>query len=148
MALPEFRKDGWLPEGHHAVTWEEIALIFGGQPDSRRDLLLQRLLTWRDDLRSKGAAGRLILDGSFISTKEIPGDIDCLLVYDDSRIRLSEEPETKYLVDYTTLKSQGLGDVFVFPLSLTMRYPTFFHEDAFDYDKITGQTKGVAEVEL
>jgi hypothetical protein len=26
VALPEFREDGWLPEGHHAVTWEEVEI--------------------------------------------------------------------------------------------------------------------------
>ena len=36
MALPAFREDGWLPEGHHAATWQEVALRFGGEPSSRR----------------------------------------------------------------------------------------------------------------
>ena len=33
MALPDFRDDGWLPAGHHPTTWEELVVVFGGQPD-------------------------------------------------------------------------------------------------------------------
>ena len=148
MPIPAFRVDGWLPEGHWAATWEEVVTILDGKPGSRRHEILGRLLVWRDDLRSNGVRGRLILNGSFVSTKERPGDCDCVLVYDDSHGRVDERPETKALTDYFTLKDQGLGDVFVFPLSLIKTHPHLFQEDVFDYDKSTKLPKGVLEVEI
>jgi hypothetical protein len=39
MALPDFRDDGWLPEGHHTVTWDEVVEMFGGSPGSRRSMI-------------------------------------------------------------------------------------------------------------
>jgi len=69
MPLPEFRSDGWLPEGHHPATWDEIAACFGGAPGSRRAAVLSGLLSWRDAVRDQGMGGQLILDGSFISDK-------------------------------------------------------------------------------
>ena len=36
MPLPEFRPDGWLPEGHHPANWEEIVLRFGQGEGSGR----------------------------------------------------------------------------------------------------------------
>ncbi len=76
MPLPEFRPDGWLPEGHHPTTWDEIAARFGGPLSSRRAAVLSGLLEWRAAMRAKGMGGRLILDGSFISEKAAPGDFD------------------------------------------------------------------------
>jgi hypothetical protein len=146
VSLPQFRDDGWLPEGHHSATWEEIVERFGGVAGSRRATLLERLLAWRDALRQNGVIGQLVLDGSFVSTKENPGDCDCFFVFDDANGRLDDRAETYGLGDYVLLKEQGLGDVFVFPLSLTKKYPEFFENDMFDRDKLTGRLKGVVEV--
>ena len=84
MALPTFREDGWLPEGHHTATWQEVALRFAGQPDSPRAVILSSLLKWRDAVRASGMAGLVILDGSFISSKETPGDFDLVFLYDEA----------------------------------------------------------------
>ena len=148
VAIPEFREDGWLPAGHWQTTWEEIEARFAGESVSRRAAILEKLVSWRDSLRAHGVKGRLILNGSFVSAKESPGDCDCLLVYDDSHRRLDEDPDTKRLTDYSTLKAVGLGDVFVFPLSLTQRHPSLFVPDVFDYHKETRLSKGVVEVEI
>ncbi len=91
MALPEFREDGWLPEGHHKTTWDEVAIRFGGKPSSRRARLSTLLVQWHDAIRAKGMGGLLILNGSLIPRKEEPGDFDCLFIYNDSTARLIEE---------------------------------------------------------
>jgi hypothetical protein len=148
VAIPAFREDGWLPEGHWQATWEEIEARFAGEPGSRRQVIQEKLVSWRDSLRAHRVTGRLILDGSFISAKESPGDCDCLFVYDDSHGRLDEDPNTKRLTDYSKLKAAGLGDVFVFPLSLTQNHPSLFVPDVFDYHKETRLPKGVVEVEI
>ncbi len=80
MPIPVFRADGWLPEGHHAADWETISVVFGGEPNTQRRELLNRLLQWCDALRDKGMGGLLILNGSFISQKETPGDVDALFI--------------------------------------------------------------------
>ena len=42
MPIPVFRPDGYLPEGLHFATFEEIALCFGTST-SHRQYLLGRL---------------------------------------------------------------------------------------------------------
>jgi hypothetical protein len=54
MALPDYREDGWLPDGHHQSTWSEISTGFGGEPGSRRERLSALLIQWRDAVRAKG----------------------------------------------------------------------------------------------
>lgn len=100
MPLPEFRPDGWLPEGHHPTTWDEITRRFGGVPGSRRAAVLSGLLRWRDAARARGLAGLIILAGSFISQKAAPGDFDLFFLYDaDAEALLKTDVEARMLCE-------------------------------------------------
>ncbi len=149
MALPDFREDGWLPEGHHAATWQEVALRFGGGPDSQRAAILSSLLQWRDAVRAKGMAGTLVLDGSFISRKEVPGDFDLVFSYDEvTEESVREDSEARALTDYQRCREMGfLGDIFALPASLQKFSPQFSGLNMFDFDR-QGIAKGVVEVIL
>jgi hypothetical protein len=149
MALPSFREDGWLPEGHHAATWPEVALRFGGVPGSRRAATLSSLLRWRDAARAKRMSGLVILDGSFISSKDAPGDFDLFFLYDAPTETLARnDPEARALTDYQACRALGfLGDVFALPASLQKFSPLLGGLDMFDFDR-RGTPKGVVEVML
>ncbi len=149
MALPDFREDGWLPEGHHQTTWEEIATVFGGEANSVRARVLGNLIEWRDLLRTKGINGYLILDGSFISQKPNPGDFDTIFVGNESiEAILAHDVEAAMLVNYVYCKQHGWGDIFYFSEAATRKFPQMCRTDGFDYDKVTRIPKGVVEVEL
>jgi hypothetical protein len=80
LPIPPFREDGWLPVGHHPATREEIVTRFGGSPGSPRASLTAKLLAWRDAVRACGVVAVLLLNGSYVSAKEEPGDFDVLLI--------------------------------------------------------------------
>ena len=108
MALPAFRDDGWLPEGHHSTNWEEIISVFGGGADSQRAHVLNNLLVWRDAVKQAGLSGLLVLDGSFISDKVNPGDFDAIFVCDATCEELVlQDVEAKRLTDYVLCKERG-----------------------------------------
>ncbi len=149
MAIPPFRADQWLPEGHHAATWEEITTVFGGEPGSTRRETLTRLLAWRDAARRRGLAGRVILNGSFISAKRNPGDFDLLFLYDAaSEAVVRQDEEALGLIDPLRCKTVYGGDVFAFSLTMVAAHPQFFPTDGFDRIKFTSVKKGVLEVDL
>ena len=149
MALPRFRDDGWLPEGHHTTSWNELGLVFGGDRGSRRDHLLSLLLQWRDAVQAKGMGGLLILNGSFISRKREPGDFDCLFVYNEATTELIEKDEDALqLLNYEGNKARGYGDIFTLSEAAAIAFPMFCHLDMFDRDKNTKIPKGVVEVEI
>ena len=54
MAIPEFRADGWLPEGHHAASMDEVEARFGGSPGSQRAAVMGRFKTWTAAIKGKG----------------------------------------------------------------------------------------------
>ena len=64
---------GNLPPGIHEATWEEVVDRYGTTPYRR-----QLLGGFRDALAVLRDVGcrRVYLDGSFITTKEVPGDFD------------------------------------------------------------------------
>ncbi|MGI4791126.1 MAG: DUF6932 family protein [Janthinobacterium lividum] len=149
MPLPIFREDGWLPGGHHTADWTEIVVRFGGEPESRRRIILASLLKWRDAARTQKMAGLIILDGSFIPSRENPGDFDLIFSYDTAtEALLQEEPQARALSDYQMCHALGfLGDIFALPESLKQLSPKLSGMDMFDFDR-HGTPKGVIEVIL
>ncbi len=149
MDFPSFREDQWLPEGHFSTSWEEIEIKFGGEAGSQRRKTIRLLLDWRDAARAKGLSGRIILNGSFISAKENPGDFDLLFLFDMATENLvREDSEALELIDPLHCKRVYGGDVFAFSARMASDYPHFFPMDTFDRIKFTDVKKGVLEVEL
>jgi hypothetical protein len=149
MPLPEFRSDGWLPEGHHPATWDDIITTFGGEPQSKRRQVLAHLLEWRDQAQASKLSGYLVLNGSFISQKAEPGDFDCLFVYDEAtEERLKTDEQAQSLIRYHYCKARFAGDIFAFAESTVQKYPLMCRLDSFDYDKTAKQPKGVVEVKV
>jgi len=62
-----------LPPGIHEATWAEVVAVFG-YTEHRRTLLVGLKAAF-EFLRSAGCR-RAYIDGSFVTSKEIPGDFD------------------------------------------------------------------------
>ena len=72
--LPPFDPDtGLLPVGEHAASWDEVLDKFGW--NEKRRGLLDGLADALDLLASVGCR-RVWINGSFVTTKDEPGDVD------------------------------------------------------------------------
>ena len=78
LMIPKFRDDGYLPEGLYLASESEIIFRFGSSTKRRR-LLTLRLLRWINLARIVGAQ-RLLIDGSFVTAKTEPNDIDAVIL--------------------------------------------------------------------
>lgn len=76
--IPSFRPDGYLPEGVHLASAAEITFRFGSSGHRRRRLVL-RVRRWLELARAVGTT-RLLVDGSFVTEKEQPNDVDAVLL--------------------------------------------------------------------
>ena len=76
--LPSFRPDGYLPDGIHACTGAEAMFRFGSQNRRRRRLAV-RIRHWIELGRAIGAL-RLLIDGSFVTAKAEPDDVDAVML--------------------------------------------------------------------
>ena len=70
----KFNPSGYLPEGIHEITLEKFQTIFGFN-NKRKDMIREGLIPFLNEL-APHKVQRVYLDGSFVTNKENPGDID------------------------------------------------------------------------
>ena len=76
--VPGFNEDGYLPPGIHAATLEEISTRFG-QESELREVQMQSL-RWLVDLARRAGVQKIVVNGSFVTDKLEPNDVDCVLL--------------------------------------------------------------------
>lgn len=82
MPIPEF-DDNVLPEGVHECTVEEVEARFGRfQRSDRRLKLTERLRLYLEAAKQSGIVKAVIIDGSYVTAKAEPEDIDFIAVLD------------------------------------------------------------------
>lgn len=141
--IPAFRADGYLPEGVHVASEAEATFRFGSSSPRRRRLAL-RLRRWAE-LARQVRAKRLLIDGSFVTHKKEPNDIDAVVMLPDNFERQIEEGVESALELEEMLLTRRPGEVFA-------------AEDAGDWNdwleffsrtrEPDGRRKGLVEIEL
>jgi hypothetical protein len=76
--IPGFNEDGYLPPGIHAATLDEISARFG-QESELREVQIQSL-HWLVDLARRAGVQKIVVNGSFVTDKLEPNDVDCVLL--------------------------------------------------------------------
>ena len=71
--IPQFDADGLLPPGIHRATSDEVTAVFGSIPWRRQ--LLAGMEMAMESLRLAGCR-TVYIDGSFVTSKDIPNDFD------------------------------------------------------------------------
>jgi len=82
MAIPQLNQNGELPPGEHLATLEEVDSTFG-QSTERRKHLMTGLKAGALNLQAAGVC-RIWINGSFITAKADPDDIDGCWEYTSS----------------------------------------------------------------
>jgi hypothetical protein len=141
--IPPFRADGYLPEGLYLASVSEATFRFGAATARRRRLAL-RLRRWVELTRLVGGH-RLSIDGSFVTAKEEPNDIDAVVLLP---------------VDFEDQVERGLEAALELEEMLLTRRPEeiFAAEDDVDWNEWVeffsrtresdGRRKGLVEIEL
>jgi hypothetical protein len=132
---------GYLPPGVHQVPWGFLQRHFGG--NSHRAHLLDGL---ERALKNLAAAGcrRALIDGSFVSAKQLPGDFDA--AWEPAGV--DPDKVDPVLLDMSNkraaMKAKYGGEMF--PAS-AMAAPGVTFRDFFQRDR-SGVAKGVLEIDL
>lgn len=141
--IPDFRSDGYLPEGMFLASEAEMTFRFGAANRRRRRLVL-RVRRWIELARAINAP-RLFIDGSFVTEKAERNDVDAVALLPD---------------DFENQVTMGSADAIVFEEMLLTRRPEemFAAEDELDWNEwveffsrtreIDGRRKGLVEIEL
>jgi hypothetical protein len=80
--IPDFDDNGYLPAGIHPASLEEIEARFGHEPELRR--VQMDSLRWLVDLAKRVGVRRIVVNGSFVTDKWEPSDVDCVLLREET----------------------------------------------------------------
>jgi hypothetical protein len=81
MAIPSFDGNGFLPEGIHLASEKELFERFRVFHTSvRRINLSHKLRDYLGEIRNSGFDVEVFVDGSFVTSKDEPSDIDLVLI--------------------------------------------------------------------
>jgi hypothetical protein len=110
--------DNVLPEGIHECTFEEVSAIFGQlwRTDQRLKLT-EKLRDFLDAARRSGIIAAVVIDGSYVTAKQEPGDIDLVVAY---RPDFDLKHEELRPFEYNVLSKRAIRrtycfDAFIFP---------------------------------
>lgn len=99
MAIPVFNEHGWLPDGIHDCTQDEAAVRLGVfQASDRRPQLWAKFTEFMREARACGLVEAVLVDGSFVTTKPDPNDVDLVLVVSDRHDFGADLPPASYNV--------------------------------------------------
>jgi len=141
--IPEWSPNGDLPPGVHFANWSEIDERLAFNPRRRR--LLAGFREACEELRKAGC--RLVyLDGSFVTTKEQPGDFDAC--WDVQHV--DDEALDPVFWDFSqgraAQKRRFLGELL--PAQLPEGATGRAFVEFFQVNKLTGAPKGILAIRL
>lgn len=142
--IPDFNGSGNLPKGIHYATLNEIVEQFGYNP--KRAWLIDGLKLLINNLQ-KANCQLVYIDGSFITTKKVPGDYDLCW----SLVDVKENQLDKVLLDFSPegrakMEQKYRGDIF--PAELPEGDSGKLFVDFFQTDKHTGEGKGILAINI
>jgi len=143
VTIPPFDASGNLPQGTHETSWNELVARY--QTNQRRRELFTGLRAALMNLREAGCR-RVYIDGSFVTSKESPGDYDaCWEATGVDPERLDSVLLT--FADARAAQKARFGGEF-FPAEAAADPHGTRFLDYFQQDKFTGEPKGIIVLDL
>jgi|SRR5262245_23318398 len=143
--IPPLGPLGRLPAGLHEATWDELVARFGTTP--RRLSLLAGLKAALDALRA--GCRRAYVDGSFVTAKAMPNDVDVcweMAGVDFDRLEQMEPVPLDWSQRRAAQKARFGCELFIAD-SAADPWGTPYLE-FFQHDRETGEPKGIVVLDL
>lgn len=141
--IPAFRPDGYLPEGPHFASEAEATFRFGSTSARRRRLAL-RMRRWIE-LARRVRGRRLLIDGSFVTAKMDPHDVDAVILLPDDFERQVENGSSAAIELEQMLLSRRPEEIFAAEDDRDWEEWVEFFSRTREFD---GRRKGLVEIEL
>lgn len=144
-----------LAPGLHQMTLQDLNSLavvpFAG--DTQRAVLFHKLTLWETEVRACGLKGTMWIDGSFLTQKPGPDDIDCVMWQpywsDPAKNTPANQLALTRLFDHSSAKTlYGLDFYLETPLVDDLIHREAYWKGFFGYchDRVTA--KGFAEVHI
>lgn len=148
MPIPLLDQHGCLPVGVHDCTLEEIKARFGSfQQTEQRSRLFEKLEAFLAEVKAAGIVRSVLVDGSFVTAKPAPNDIDLILVVAPGHNFGADLSP----IEYNVLSKRRVHRRYGFDLLVARadseeyrRYVRFFQQIRFE----PGRAKGILRIEV
>jgi hypothetical protein len=112
QALPSLNSHGVLDPGFYDLSLTEVSELFGQfQRTDRRLELFKRLTALVEEVKAFTFSHQLIIDGSFITSKDEPSDVDLIFVVKEGTFPLATVINP---FEYNALSSKRLKKKYAF----------------------------------
>jgi hypothetical protein len=125
MGIPKIQSNDELPAGEHLASLQEIEMIYGSSCGRRKELI-KGLYEATDSLEAAGVK-TIWIDGSFVTSKKEPNDIDGCWEYTPSVDINMLDPI--FLGDRTGMKKKSMVSIFL--LQIILRLKVDYHFQSF-----------------
>jgi hypothetical protein len=148
VPIPSFDANGFLPQGLHDCSLDEIKRRFGSfQKSEQRPQLFERLQRFVQEARVTGLIRSIIIDGSFVTAAPRPNDIDLILVLSsDQPLDVDFSPDQYNVLSKRKVRLRHGFDLLVARENSDelSRYLQFFQQIRFE----PGRRKGILRLNL
>ena len=148
MAIPDWNQYGILPEGIHNADFDQIRDRLGFNAH-RGELIsgLERTIEW---VRAASPIEGLIVDGSFVTDKAYPGDIDAVAMIGNLTERNQREWVRRWQPEHQRLKAENRVDLYPTVVGIGNDFSAYFQymrpEEALDRGAPLGVRKGLVRI--
>ena len=141
--VPQFERNGLLPPGVHWVRWDDVVEMFANNPWRRR--IAVGLRAALNNLKDAGCR-TVYLNGSFVTSKELPNDYDGCWEEDGVDPTLLDPVLLTFDRGRASQKAKYMGEMFPASIPANPRGLSFL--EFFQTDKETGREKGIIAIDL
>jgi hypothetical protein len=137
MPIPDFDDAGLLPRGVHDCMLDEVRRRFGVfQTTDRRPTLYNKLQVLVQEAWATGFVAEIIIDGSFVTAKPDPNDIDLILVLNAGHDFSAELRP----FEYNVLSRRQVRKIYGFDLLVAMPASAVYAEYLDFFAQVRGET--------
>lgn len=148
MPIPALDECGLLPAGIHDCALGEIAARFGVfQGNEQRPRLIAKLEALVAEAQASGIVLALIVDGSFVTDKRDPGDIDLAVVLP---VEIGEDADLLPM-QYNLVSKRSVRRRFGFDIVVAGEKTSEYKEAVAFFQQVRGQPamrKGILRISL
>jgi hypothetical protein len=137
MPIPGFNDAGLLPPGVYDCTLDELRQRFGVfQTTDRRPTLFEKLHALVHEAWATRLVVEIIIDGSFVTAKPDPNDIDLILVLNKGHDFTAELRP----FEYNVLSTRQARKIYGFDLLVAMHGSSVYTEYLAFFAQVRGET--------
>jgi len=146
MPIPVLNDHGLLPEGLHLCSLDELQERFGQfQISARRPTLFRKFTELVHEIRATGLVTWLVVDGSFVTAKPEPEDVDLILVLSETHNFAAELRP----FEYNVLSRKRVRRRYNFDVLIAREHSVELQEYLAFFQQVRGETefrKGLLKV--